>query len=123
MYMNTVNKSSSLSPIVRRSIKYIETNYSNNCSLSTLCEILNINKSYLCRLFKKETGLTFTNYVNIFKIEKSKTLLNNKNVSLLDVAISCGFNNQCHYSTTFKKITGYCPMDYRKHLLKTLYNA
>jgi len=78
---------------------------------------LNINKCYFCSIFKKETGLTFINYLNSYKIEKSKELLKNTNLSLLDIALSVGFNNQSYYSTVFKKITCKTPLEFREEIL------
>ena len=77
---------------------------------------ININKSYFCKIFKSETGYTFTNYLNIFRVEKSKNLLKNPNMSLLDVAVSVGFNSQNYYSSVFKKITNKTPLEYKQEI-------
>ena len=81
-----------------------------------LCKHLNLNKSYFCKIFKSETGYTFTNYLNIFRVEKSKNLLKNPNMSLLDVAVSVGFNSQNYYSSVFKKITNKTPLEYKQEI-------
>lgn len=81
-----------------------------------ICDELNINKSYFCKIFKSETGYTFTNYLNIFRVEKSKNLLKNPNMSLLDVAVSVGFNSQNYYSSVFKKITNKTPLEYKQEI-------
>ena len=73
-------------------------------------------KSYFCKLFKSETGYTFTNFLNIFRVEKSKTLLNTTDMSLLDIAIGVGFNSQSYYSSVFKKITNKTPLEYKQQL-------
>lgn len=106
------------SPCVCRAIEYIEKNYTNEISIDELCKELNINKCYFCNIFKKETGYTFINYLNNYKIEKSKKLLKNQNLSLLDIAIAVGFNNQSYYSTVFKKITNKTPLEFRESILK-----
>ena len=79
---------------------------------------MNINKCYFCSIFKKETGSTFINYLNSYKIEKSKELLKNPNLSLLDIALSVGFNNQSYYSTVFKKITSKTPLEFREKFIQ-----
>lgn len=104
----------SYSPLILNAIKYIHTNYDEDIDLNYLCNKLNVNKSYFCNLFKKETELTFTNFLNNFRIEKSKELLKNTNYSLLNIALASGFKNQSYFSTTFKKITGKSPIEYRK---------
>lgn len=106
------------SPCVSRAIEYIEKNYTHEVSIDMLCKELNINKCYFCNIFKKETGYTFINYLNNYKIEKSKKLLKNPNLSLLEIALAVGFNNQNYYSTIFKKITSKTPLQFRESILK-----
>lgn len=105
-----------LSPCVNHAIEYIKQNYTNDISIDAICNDLNINKCYFCSIFKKETGSTFINYLNTYKVEQSKILLQNPNLSLLEVAISSGFNNQSYYSTVFKKITSQTPIEFREAL-------
>ena len=68
-------------------------------------------------MFKKETGQTFINYLNNYKIERSKDLLKNTNMTLLDISLEVGFNNQSYYSTIFKKYTNMTPQEYRETAL------
>lgn len=111
-------KTKSNSPSITRAIKYIEENYTNEISIDELCNELNINKCYFCSIFKKETGFTFINYLNSYKVEKSKELLKDPNLSLLDIALAVGFNNQSYYSTVFKKLTSQTPLEFRDTLFK-----
>lgn len=112
-FMN-MNCDYTYSPLVLSAINHIHIKYDDNVDMDCLCSKLNINKSYFCTVFKKETGLTFINFLNNFRIDKSKEMLKNTNYSLLDVALATGFKNQSYYSTTFKKITGESPIEYRK---------
>ena len=98
---------------IKKSIEYVHDNYDQNISIDDVCEYLNINKSYFCSIFKATTGYTFCHFLNHFRIEKSKKLLLNMDLSILDVAIAVGFNNQNYYSTVFKKFTGQTPFSYR----------
>lgn len=106
------------SPCVNHAIEYIKKNYSNDISIDDICSELNINKCYFCSIFKKENGSTFINYLNAYKIEKSKELLKNPNLSLLDISLSVGFNNQSYFSTVFKKLTSKTPLEFRDEVLK-----
>ena len=106
------------SPCVNHAIKYIEKNYAHVISIDDICNELNINKCYFCSVFKKETGSTFINYLNSYKIEKSKELLKDPNLSLLDISLSVGYNNQSYFSTVFKKITSKTPLEFRDEYLK-----
>lgn len=101
---------------IRKAIEFIHKNYEEELTIDLMAETLNINKCYFCSIFKKETGLTFSNFLNKFRIEKSKELLKNTSLSVLDIAISVGFNNQNYYSMVFKKELGISPLQYKKDI-------
>ena len=103
-------------PHVKKAVEYSIKNFDSPISVDLICNELNINKSYFCKIFKSETGYTYTHFLNIFRIEKSKKLLKNTNMSLLDVAISVGFNSQNYYSSVFKKITNKTPLEYKQEI-------
>lgn len=98
---------------VRKALDYIDSRYSDDISLEDVVDYLNINKSYFCTLFKKETGKTFIEFLNQARIEKSKALLLEENSSILDIALSLGFSNQNYFSILFRKYTGVSPMQFR----------
>ena len=100
---------------IRKTIDYVDLNYSNDLKIEDICSHLNLNKSYFCVLFKNETGYTFTKFLNRFRIEKSKQLLKDRNLSILDISLKVGFNNQNYFNTIFKKLTGKTPLQYRKN--------
>jgi len=108
---NMNNKS--FNPYIRKAIEYVHINYNEDISIESLCDYLDINKSYFCSLFKKYTGNTFSYFLNYFRVEKSKDFLLNTNLNLLDIAIEVGFNNQNYYSMVFKKYTNMTPSKYR----------
>ena len=98
---------------ITKSIQYFHENYSQDITIDSLCNYLDINKSYFCSLFKKYTGNTFSYFLNHFRVEKSKKLLIDTDLNLLDIAITVGFNNQNYYSMVFKKYTNMSPSKYR----------
>ena len=98
---------------IKKAIEYVHDNYDQNISIVNICDHLNINKSYFCSIFKTSTGYTFCHFLNHFRVEKSKKLLSDTDMSILDVAVAVGFNNQNYYSTVFKKFTGETPFSYR----------
>ena len=104
-YKNTCSyeKISDVSPIIKESLDYVHKNYAKQITINDICDKFKINKCYFCCMFKKETGQTFINYLNNYKIERSKDLLKNTNMTLLDISLEVGFNNQSYYSTIFKK--------------------
>lgn len=108
----TMNKKS-FNPYIRKAIEYVHENYSQDITIDSICNYLDINKSYFCSLFKKYTGNTFSYFLNHFRVEKSKKLLTNTDLNLLNIAIAVGFNNQNYYSMVFKKYTNMSPSRYR----------
>lgn len=97
-------------------IKYIHQNYHHDICIDDVCNFLGINKSYFCSLFKKETGFTFCNFLNMFRIEMSKKILCNKDYSILDVALTVGYNNHNYFSSLFKKLNNITPLEYRNNI-------
>lgn len=102
------------SEIVSMLINYIETNIGEEISLDILAKTFFISPYYLSKIFKKETGINFSNYLNKIRIEKAKVFLINTNKSLRDVYLDVGFNSQAYFCRVFKKSTGYMPGEYRK---------
>lgn len=108
-----LNNKPTFSSYVANAVAYVHKNYSSDIKIDDICSYLNINKSYFCRLFKKEIGYTFSDFLNKFRIEKSKDFLPNKEYSILDVAMSVGYNNHSYYSSLFKRFNNISPVDYR----------
>ncbi len=94
---------------VVRAITQIYTAFKEPLTVDQMANTLGISKSYFCMMFKKHTGKTFTQFLNTVRVEESKRLLNDDSLTLMDVAIAVGFNNQNYFSMTFKKITGSSP--------------
>jgi len=105
-------------PHIAKGIEYIHKKYNQPINLHMLSDYLNLNTCYFCVLFKNETNMTFSQYLNKIRINESKTLLENTNDSIIDISLSVGFNNHNHFSATFKKLTGMTPTIYRNQLKK-----
>jgi AraC-like DNA-binding protein len=101
------------STYIKKSIDYLDARYHETITLSDIASHLNISKCYFCSLFKKETGKTFSQCLNEIRIEKSKELLLKGHLSVLDVALSVGFNNQNYYNAMFKKYMNHTPLEFR----------
>lgn len=102
------------SPIIRKVLDYIQNNYSQDISLKTLSSEFNINALYLGQLFRKETGDSFTNYLNSVRIEKAKVLLLNTNYKANEISSQIGYVNPNYFYTLFKKMTGVSPSEFKK---------
>lgn len=115
---NAKNNQCYISLNVRKAIQYIHQAYDSELTIDLMSKKLNLNKCYFCNIFKKETGITFSNFINKFRVEKSKQLLLNSSFSILDVAIAVGFNNQNYFAMAFKKEMGITPLQYKKEFSK-----
>lgn len=102
--------------IIDQCIKLINENYGNKLTLESISNDIHVSKNYLCRLFKKKTGLTFCSYLNIQRVNHAKDLLN-QGKTLDYISYECGFCSLSHFSTNFKKFTGLSPSAYKKQKL------
>jgi len=105
-------------PHIAKGIQYIHEHYHESINLPQLCDYLNLNMCYFCVLFKNQTSMTFSQYLNKIRINESKKLLEETDASIIDISLSVGFNNHNHFSATFKKLTGMTPTQYRNQLKK-----
>lgn len=95
-------------------LTYIDENLSDKLSLSELAEKSCMSIPSFSRKFKERMGKTLIQYLNECRIEKAKILLENKNLSLEQVAEEAGFSNANYLIRVFKKVTGQTIGEYRK---------
>lgn len=99
--------------VVRKTTAYINQNYQKKITLDNLAKETYLSKTYLSRIIKEELGISFVDYLNQTRIEKSKVLLLNPKLSLMDIASEVGFQEQSYFTKVFKKIVGMPPRKYR----------
>lgn len=104
------------SAIIKKSIHYINTYYNQNITLGMVADHIKLNSAYFSSLFKKETGLNFSNYLIQLRVDKAKILLKSSNLPLVNIAIEIGFENQSYFSKVFKRVTGTTPKQYRQSI-------
>ena len=92
---------------------YIESHLSDELDRDTLAAMVYLNADYLSHLFKKDTGSSLINYIIDRRIARSKELLAKGEMSIRDIAITCGFQNISYFSRQFKKSTGMTPRQFR----------
>lgn len=83
-------------------------------SFSEVANTLKLNISYLSRQFKKETGMTFVDYVNNVRIKKALELMKNPSIRICEIADKVGYKSQNYFSVTFKRIMGQSPSEFRQ---------
>jgi AraC-like DNA-binding protein len=95
-------------------VGHINENYAKKLTLDEIAGRVYLSKSYLSKIFKEEMRCSLTNYINKIRIEKSKALLLDDSVSLVDVTQLVGFDDQSYFTKVFKKIVGVSPGKYRE---------
>ncbi|MGA2866059.1 MAG: helix-turn-helix domain-containing protein [Verrucomicrobiota bacterium] len=104
-------------PIIARAKDYIQEHQTENLRLGHVAKHVNASTFYFCKIFKKATGINFTDYLSRVRIEKSKNLLLNPNLRVSEIAFEVGFQSLTHFNRVFKKILGQSPTEYRAQLL------
>lgn len=108
-YRGTVN----CSYIVKRGIGYILENLDEDLSLQAVADELEINPSYLSKRFKKETGKTFSRYVNEMRVGEAAYLLRKTDNPVAEIAMQAGYGDSAYFSRIFKEIKGVTPGAWR----------
>ncbi len=104
-------------PVIAKARAYIHEHQTEELSLTQVAKAVNMSSYYFCKMFKKITGINFTDYVARIRIEKSKNLLLNPNLRVSVIAFEVGFQSLTHFNRVFKKILGQSPTEYRAQLL------
>ncbi|MDO5478573.1 MAG: AraC family transcriptional regulator [Clostridia bacterium] len=95
-------------------LAYIDEKFSEQITLEELSEQLNLNAYYFCRLFKRATNSTFTEYLNFVRICKSEKLLTSTSMSVSDISLDVGFSSVSYFNRMFKRFKGCSPNEYKK---------
>jgi len=101
---------------VEKVIGYIYNNYNRDISLNSAAEYVFLSPAYLSRLFRKETGQSFIEYVMKVRVEKAKTLLRNTDKKTYEIAREVGYNDIRYFAKMFKQIEGITPAQYREKI-------
>ena len=97
-----------------RIIQFLKENIYARLSVADVCRNLNYNKSYLFKQFKKATGKSVLAYFTLLKIEKAKRLLRETSLSVAQISEKLAFDTPNYFSKSFKKHTGFTPLQYKK---------
>lgn len=98
---------------LQKAIHYIEEHYDEQLTIRDVANYINFSSTHFSRLFKKETGRNFVDYVAFTRIIKTLPFLRKYDYTIEKIASTCGFNTPNYYSLTFKKYVGISPTDYR----------
>ncbi len=95
-------------------LAYISEHYGSNVTLNELAKIAGMNPKYFCRYFHGMTERTPIDYLNYYRIESACEMLSTKDISIKEVAISCGFNDESYFIKTFSKYKGITPKQFSR---------
>lgn len=107
-------------PIIQRARRFINEHHSEDINLEQVAKAVNTSTFYFCKIFKRATGLTFTEYLTRVRIEKAKEMLLNPHVRISEAAFAVGFQSLSQFNRAFKKVVGKSPTAYRNKLPRIL---
>jgi AraC-like DNA-binding protein len=103
-------------PVIARAKQFIAEHQTEELSLEQVAKSVHTSKFYFCKMFKKVTGINFTDYLSRVRTERAKNLLLNPNLRVSEIAYEVGFQSLTHFNRVFKRILGHSPTDYRGQL-------
>lgn len=122
--MKQLSSDSVYSKAIVKAMNYIEDHLHEKIPLDSLADYLDINKTYLCKLFKKEVGRTIGDYIKKLKIEAAGNMLIYSDYSPSYISNYFSFSSHSHFINVFKAETGFTPNEYRnKNYGKHFYNT
>ncbi len=100
--------------IVRQVMAFIHENYATCITRQELAHRFGLSERHLNRCFREETGVALMTYLNRYRINQARALLEMQNQSITDIAISVGFSDSSYFGRVFRKETGVSPIAYRR---------
>ena len=103
----------SIKLILRKAVEYLQAHYNEQVTLNEVAEHSYVSTYYISRMFKRELGKNFVDYLNEIRIEKAKELLKDIRYKTYEVAETVGIPDAHYFSRLFKKYVGVTPTEYR----------
>jgi AraC-like DNA-binding protein len=97
---------------INKVYEYVEQNYQKNIDIQAVADLANLTVPSFCRYFKKISHITYTDFVNEYRINQACRLLF-ENKPIADICFEIGFNNISHFNKTFKQLKGVSPREYK----------
>jgi two-component system response regulator YesN len=99
--------------IIKKAKRFVLENYRQGVTLETIGDKLNVTPEYLGTLFKRETGVSFSNFLKKVRIDRAKELLATTNMKTYEICEAAGYTDTKYFSKVFREVTGMLPRDYR----------
>lgn len=113
--LREISSPSSSDSLITRAVNWININYASDISLSELCELLYITPSHFSRSFRREIGISPVEYLSNVRLEHAMHMLTTTDMSINEIARSCGFANGNYFAKAFKRRLGFTPSDYKRN--------
>lgn len=118
LYFSTIQKGQGEHPVVFQIKEFIHQNYPlASLSVPDISNHVYLSPSYVCTLFKTETGQTLNQYLNDYRIRMAKNLLADPRFKITDISSKVGYSDGNYFSKAFKKAVGLSPSEYREKML------
>jgi AraC-like DNA-binding protein len=101
---------------LKRALQLIENNAGRMPALSEIANAVNLRKASFCRAFKQSTGQSPHHYLLVHRVNRAKEMMQDRNRTLTDIALECGFSGPSQFSVVFSRIVGRSPRSYRHSL-------
>ncbi|AST57927.1 response regulator containing CheY-like receiver domain and AraC-type DNA-binding domain [Thermoanaerobacterium thermosaccharolyticum] len=102
--------------LIKEVIRYIDENYNKNITLEDVAKYIHLSPQYFSRYFKKTMNMNFIDYISKIRINYSKKLLSETDLSINSIALKVGYLDPSYFCKVFKKIEGTSPHNFRKNL-------
>ncbi|MBW8782632.1 MAG: PocR ligand-binding domain-containing protein [Verrucomicrobia bacterium] len=112
----SVREENAEAPAIARARIYITERHADDLSLDEVAKAVNMSAFYFCKMFKKATSMTFTDYLARVRVEKVRNLLLNPHKRISEAAFEAGFQSLSQFNRVFRKIAGEAPTVYRTRL-------
>ena len=103
--------------VAKEAMKYIHDHYAEDISLQDVADVMGYSDVYFCKLFKQNFGKSFIVYLNEYRIEKAKQLLENPLINIKDICYKSGYRDANYFTRVFKRQTGKTPSEYRNGVM------
>ncbi len=103
----------------KKIVKYVRHHFDENLSVEDVAKYCDYSRFYISKTFKETTGKTLVDYINVLKINKAKSLLQNSTLGMNEIAHQCGFTSQSYFSNVFKKYENLSPFEYKTNCKKS----
>jgi AraC-like DNA-binding protein/ligand-binding sensor protein len=96
--------------------QFVQSHVEDSITLEQVLEHVHVSRFYFCKLFKKVTGMTLTEYVARVRVEKAKTMLVDPSLRVSEIVFAAGFGSIPRFNAVFKRYVGMPPTEYRATL-------